>query len=60
MASVVDIFSAITDRRVYKDPVEPEQAMKIMVNMGDSLDQGLLSVFREMLLDAATIETPKS
>ena len=54
MASIVDVFGAITDRRVYKDPVAPEQAMKIMHNMGNTLDQGLLSVFREMLLDAVT------
>ncbi len=54
MASIIDIFSAITDRRVYKDPVPPEQALKIMLNMKDQLDQNLLAVFREMLLDAAT------
>ena len=54
MASIIDIFSAITDRRVYKDPVPPEQALKIMANMKGQLDQPLLSVFREMLLDAAT------
>jgi putative nucleotidyltransferase with HDIG domain len=54
MASIIDIFSAITDRRVYKDPVPPEQALKIMMNMKGQLDQPLLSVFREMLLDAAT------
>ena len=54
MASIIDIFSAITDRRVYKDPVPPEQALKIMLNMKGQLDQALLSVFREMLLDAAT------
>ena len=54
MATIIDIFSAITDRRVYKDPVPPEQALKIMVNMKDQLDQSLLSVFRGMLLDAAT------
>ncbi len=54
MASIIDIFSAITDRRVYKDPVPPEQALKIMINMKGQLDQKLLSVFREMLLDAAT------
>jgi putative nucleotidyltransferase with HDIG domain len=54
MATIIDIFSAITDRRVYKDPVPPEQALKIMINMNDQLDQPLLSVFREMLLDATT------
>jgi putative nucleotidyltransferase with HDIG domain len=54
MASIIDIFGAITDRRVYKDPTPPEQAIKIMLNMKNQLDQNLLAVFREMLLDAAT------
>ncbi len=54
MASIIDIFSAITDRRVYKEPVPPEQALKIMENMKDQLDQNFLAVFREMLLDGAT------
>jgi len=54
MASIIDMFSAITDRRVYKDPVPPEQALKIIANMKGRLDQKLFAVFREMLLDAAT------
>jgi len=54
MASIIDIFSAITDRRVYKDPVAPERALDIMGNMTDQLDQQLLALFREMLLDAGT------
>ncbi len=55
MASIIDIFSAITDRRVYKDPVPPEQALKIMINMNTQLDQKFLAVFREMLLDGASL-----
>ena len=54
MASIIDIFGAITDRRVYKDPVPPERALEIMSNMTNQLDQALLAVFREMLLDAGT------
>ena len=54
IASIIDIFSAITDRRVYKDPVEPEQALKIMDNMKGMLDPKFLAMFREMLLDGAT------
>ena len=53
MATIIDMFSAITDRRVYKDPVPPEQALKIMINLKGQLDQHFLAVFREMLLDAA-------
>ena len=53
MSAIVDIFSALTDRRVYKPPMPPEQAMGIMTGMKDGLDQNLLALFRGMLLEAA-------
>ena len=52
MASIIDVFSALTDRRVYKPPMEPEKAFSIMGNMQGHLDQTLLLVFKEMLLDS--------
>ena len=54
MASIVDIFGALTDRRVYKDPMAPEKALGIMGGLKDEVDQSLLALFREMLLDAAS------
>jgi len=55
MASIVDVFSALTDRRVYKEPMPPEKALKIMTEeMCLALDQKLLVLFREMLMDAVT------
>lgn len=54
MASIVDIFGALTDRRAYKDPMQPEKALNLMKGMSNELDQGLLALFREMLLDAAS------
>jgi putative nucleotidyltransferase with HDIG domain len=58
MASIIDVFSALTDRRVYKPPMEAETALNLMVNeMASHLDIKLLGLFREMLLDA-TRETP--
>jgi putative nucleotidyltransferase with HDIG domain len=58
MASIVDVFSALTDRRVYKAPMDAEQALDIMVDeMGGHLDQELVMLFRQMLLDAA-VDTP--
>lgn len=54
MASIVDIFGALTDRRVYKDPMPPEKALEIMSEMTNELDQHLLALFRTMLLDAAS------
>ncbi|BAE49649.1 Response regulator [Paramagnetospirillum magneticum AMB-1] len=55
MASIVDIFGALTDRRVYKEPMSPEDALTLMTErMGGEIDQSLLALFRAMLLDAAT------
>ncbi|MDV7341612.1 HD domain-containing phosphohydrolase [Terasakiella sp. A23] len=55
MAAIIDIFSALTDRRVYKDPMSPVQAMDIMEDMGPShLDQHFLLAFKELLLDATS------
>lgn len=55
MASIVDVFSALTDRRVYKPPMEPEKALKIMTEeMSDGLDQSLLALFKHMLIEAAS------
>ncbi len=53
MAMIVDIFSALTDRRVYKEPMEPEQALHVMTELGGILDQHLVKMFQTVLLDAA-------
>lgn len=54
MASIVDVFSALTDRRVYKPSMSAEKALDIMKNeMGSQLDMDLLTRYRKMLLDAA-------
>ena len=55
MASIIDVFSALTDRRVYKDPMSPVKAMEIMNDMGSGhLDQHFLHAFKELLLDATS------
>jgi len=55
MASIVDIFSALTDRRVYKEPMAPEDALTLMSDkMGGEIDLGLLGLFKSMLLDAVS------
>lgn len=54
MASIVDVFGALTDRRVYKPSMTPENALKIMQDeMANHLDMRLLATFRQMLLDAS-------
>ncbi len=54
MASIIDVFIALTDRRVYRPPMDPEKALQLMIDeMTTHLDMTLLGLFREMLLDAA-------
>lgn len=53
MASIIDVFSALTDRRVYKAPMGAETALALMTDeMASHLDMTLLGLFRQMLLDA--------
>jgi len=53
MTAIVDVFCALSERRVYRPPVAAEKALEIMTDqMSTALDQKLLSLFREMLLDA--------
>ena len=53
MAAIVDIFSALTDRRVYKEPMAPEKALALMgEQMADEIDPRLLALFKDMLLSA--------
>jgi putative nucleotidyltransferase with HDIG domain len=55
MAAIVDVFSALTDRRVYKEPMSPEKALAIMTeSMSHDIDQQLLTLFKSMLLDAVS------
>lgn len=52
MAAIVDVFSALTDRRVYKPPMEPEEALNIMTTkMQTHIDQHFLQLFRNMLYE---------
>jgi HD-GYP domain-containing protein (c-di-GMP phosphodiesterase class II) len=53
MAAIVDVFSALTDRRPYKPAMAAEKALAVMCGqMKGHLDQHFLSLFRTMLLDA--------
>lgn len=52
MASIVDVFGALTDRRAYKEPMSPETALAVMADMSGKLDLHLLSMFREVFLDS--------
>lgn len=53
MAAIVDVYSALTDRRVYKDPMPAEKAMTIMTEeMTGHLDQHYVKMFKTILVDA--------
>jgi putative nucleotidyltransferase with HDIG domain len=53
MAAIVDVFSALTDRRVYKPSMGAEKALAIMeADMKNHLDGHLVLLFKQMLLDA--------
>ena len=52
MAAIVDVFSALTDRRVYKPGMPVDEALGLMTgSMAGHLDQHLLKLFRELVLD---------
>jgi len=52
MAAIVDIFSALTDRRVYKPTMTADDAFALMVTqMTAQLDMPLLHAFRQILYD---------
>ena len=53
MATIVDIYSALTDRRVYKPPMPAEKALAILESMTDEVDQNLLAHLKTYLLEAS-------
>jgi putative nucleotidyltransferase with HDIG domain len=54
MAAIVDVFSALTERRSYRPAFSPEKAFATMrAEMQTSLDQNLVAMFHKTLADAA-------
>jgi putative nucleotidyltransferase with HDIG domain len=49
MAAIVDIFSALTDKRSYKPAFSAEKAFAILQDMGSVIDQHLVRTFREVV-----------
>ncbi len=52
MVTIADIFSALIERRAYRDPMPPETAFRIMQEMGAKLDVDLLREFRAVVQDS--------
>lgn len=56
MAAVVDVFSALTDRRVYKAPMAMDKALTIMrEEMVTHLDQKYVKMFESIVRDSDVI-----
>lgn len=59
--AVVDVFSALTDRRDYKEGMSREQAFAIMDGMvGHHLEPRLYRRFRELVMDAGLADAAMS
>ncbi|WP_417691013.1 HD-GYP domain-containing protein [Roseibium sp.] len=50
LLTICDIFSALSEKRSYKEPMSPRQAFGILWEMGDKLDRSLLSAFKDLIL----------
>ncbi len=55
MAAIVDVFSALTDRRVYKPAMETSKAYAILEDMTDHLDQHYVKMFKNILVDTGIL-----
>ncbi|MTJ82472.1 MAG: HD-GYP domain-containing protein, partial [Telmatospirillum sp.] len=52
MSAIVDVFSAMTDRRPYKRAMDAQEAFRVIIDsMGRELDTHLLALFRDVLLE---------
>lgn len=57
--AVVDIYSALTDRRDYKEAMSRDQAFDIMeALLGHHLEPRLYRRFRELVMDTALVDDP--
>lgn len=50
IVAICDVFSALTERRAYRQPSRPAEALAIMVETPGHLDQALLSAFAPSML----------
>lgn len=51
MVSIADVYSALVDKRSYKDSFSPDKALEIMLSMEGHLDPDLVKAFRPIALD---------
>lgn len=53
IVTIADIFSALIERRAYRKPLPPEEALQIMKQMGDKLDPDLMRLFETVVAEFA-------
>ncbi|WP_460448673.1 HD-GYP domain-containing protein [Alsobacter sp. SYSU BS001988] len=46
LLTISDIFAALSERRSYKPPMAPDEAFRVLEDMGPKLDQALVKAFR--------------
>jgi putative nucleotidyltransferase with HDIG domain len=54
LVTICDIFGALIERRAYKPPLDPEEALSILQKMGPKIDQTLLRASRTYLSSATS------
>ena len=57
--TIIDIYSALTEERVYRETLTPRLAIAELARMKSKLDQRLFAEFRKMTLDPAFAATRK-
>ena len=51
LMTIADVFSALVDKRAYKDAMTCEEAINVMMVLRGHMDPDLLRLFREFVLD---------
>ena len=49
LVTICDIYAALIERRSYKAPMPPRDALATLAAMGGKIDAGLLRAFRELV-----------
>jgi putative nucleotidyltransferase with HDIG domain len=53
LTTICDIYAALIERRPYKDPMQPQQAFKILEDMGAKLESALVRAFMGVAQNSA-------
>jgi len=50
LLTICDVYSALVERRPYKEPMRPEEALRTLADMGGKLEQALVEAFGGVVL----------